>query len=183
MQSTFTVFTSFSQCCMMEFEGAGVTEVYPESACASLIVIFPLGRLPPITPLRLIHFQILIVYNHQTLWIDLTSGLEISCLFCMLAYAFHTHGRFDPRFFWFQHFLGASAFQEMLPFCSYPVLKFILSGNGSFAMPRAFEICFRNPSEWRKFPFLDYNMSRNHERRKFELSSIPHFHCDSGTWN
>jgi len=91
MQPTFTVFTSFSQCCMMEFEGAGVTEVYPESACASLIVIFPLGRLPPVTPLRLIYVQIPIVYNHQSLWIDLTSGLEISCLFCTLAYAFHTH--------------------------------------------------------------------------------------------
>jgi hypothetical protein len=28
MQSTFTVFTSFSQSCMVEFEGAGVTEIF-----------------------------------------------------------------------------------------------------------------------------------------------------------
>jgi hypothetical protein len=92
MQSTFMLFTSLSQSCMVEFEGTGVIF---ESACASPIIIFALGRLksshPSPSPLRLSYFQIPSAYNHRTLRIDRPSGLEISCLFCALVYAFHSH--------------------------------------------------------------------------------------------
>ena len=53
----------------------------------SPIVIFPLGRLKSShrspSPLRLPYFQIPRAYNHKTLRIDRTSGLEISCLLCI----------------------------------------------------------------------------------------------------
>ena len=59
------------------------------------IVIFPFGRLKSShlspSPLRLSYFQIPRTCNRQTLRIDRTSGLEISCLLCALAYAFHSH--------------------------------------------------------------------------------------------
>ena len=45
-----SVFTLFPQSCVVEFEGAGVEEIYPESASASSTVIFPLGRLNPPLP-------------------------------------------------------------------------------------------------------------------------------------
>jgi len=49
---------------------------------------------PPLTfpPLRLIYFQILSAYNHQTQRIDYANG---SCLFCTLACAFHSHQHTD----------------------------------------------------------------------------------------
>jgi len=83
--------------CMVVFGGAGAEGIFSESACASPIFIFPLGRLksshPSPSPLRLSYFQIPSAYklNHKTLRIDRTSGLEISCLLCGLAYAFHSH--------------------------------------------------------------------------------------------
>ena len=47
--------------------------------------------LPPITfaAAPLFFFQIPSAYNHRTPRIDHASGLEISCLFCTLVYAFH----------------------------------------------------------------------------------------------
>jgi hypothetical protein len=75
------------------------------------------GRLKVLpSPLRLIYFQFPNTYNHQTPRIDHASGLEISCLFCMLVYAFQSHQHtkqlslrpvcFDPRFFWFGRLQG-----------------------------------------------------------------------------
>ena len=48
--SSPSVFTLFPQSCTVEFEGAGVEEIYPESSSTSSIVIFPLGIFSPPLP-------------------------------------------------------------------------------------------------------------------------------------
>jgi len=64
-------------------------EVYPESPCASPIIIFPHGRLLPPTFPTVPH--LFPNPEHVQPRIDRASGLEISYLFCTMAYVFHTH--------------------------------------------------------------------------------------------
>jgi hypothetical protein len=84
---------------MVEFEGPSVRETHSKAVYCMRIPNrhFPhLEDLSPPTspsPLRSFHFQIPSAYSRQwqTPRIDHARGLEISCLFCMLAYAFHGH--------------------------------------------------------------------------------------------
>jgi hypothetical protein len=121
------------RCCRVRFRRFYISFILLSS---SLCIISPMGNLALFNSFFLVPYLLVLLSTAphpsvpksrartttQTLRIDHASGLEISCLFCTLAYAFHSHqhmkqlcivyptGRFDPWFFCFGRFLGTSSF-------------------------------------------------------------------------